>query len=269
MQRLLNDDQGHVHALLGDLVTYHVSIDSVLAGHNPGAVYVDDPAAPQIILLFGPEGSYLGGAAPSAAQVAILREFVADLVRQYGIDELWLDCTSAWDGRLDELLPGAPTRLARQHYVCTALALDWRAQVPDGYAVLPITPELLARPDLDIPDHVHGWMRGNWGSTADFLAHGFGCVTIDEARTRLASWSLCDCAGGDACEIGIRTHPDYLRRGLAALTAAAAVDHALASGYRTVGWHCNADNIASRRTALKVGFMWERDYVHRIWRRVG
>ena len=42
--------------MMGDLMSYCVSIDGVLEGHNPGEVYVDDPAAPQVVLLNGPDG---------------------------------------------------------------------------------------------------------------------------------------------------------------------------------------------------------------------
>jgi RimJ/RimL family protein N-acetyltransferase len=264
VQELRENNCGRVRSLLGDLVNCHVCIDGVLEGQNPGAVYVDDSVAPQTVLLIGPEGTYLGGDSPATAQVTALKDLVTDLMYRQGIDVLWIACDPAWESRLVDMLPWPPLHQPRQHYICTALALDWHACMPTGFAVRPITQELLDYPSLDIPDHVHDWMEGNWGSTGDFLAHGFGFVTVDEVHNRVASWSLCDCTGGGVCEIGIHTHPEYRRRGLATITAAAAVDHALTHGFRSVGWHCNAENAGSRRTALKVGFVWERDYVHHI-----
>jgi GNAT superfamily N-acetyltransferase len=77
---------------------------------------------------------------------------------------------------------------------------------------------------------------------------------------RIVSWSIADCIGGNACEIGIHTHEDYRRQGLATLTAAAAVDYALSSGFRQVGWHCNEYNLGSIGVAEKVGFKLERKY---------
>jgi RimJ/RimL family protein N-acetyltransferase len=264
MHPLPREDYSRVRPLLRSLAQYHVSIDGVLAGHNPGVVYVDNLSGPQVALLIGPEGTYLGGATPTAEQVRALRQLLADLMHNADLDALWLDCDAGWDAHLPDMLPWPPLEQARQHYVCTHLAWDWRTHVPAGFTVLPITADLLNRPDLDVPDHIHEWIENNWGSTGQFLAHGFGLVTVDEAQRRVVSWSLCDCNGGDACEIGIHTHPDYRRRGLAALTTAAAVDHALTHGFQSVGWHCHAENTGSRRTALKVGFAWERDYVHRV-----
>lgn len=262
MHKLEAKDYGQIRPLLDELIHYNISIESVLAGYNPGTVYVDDPAVPQVVLLIGPEGACLAGESPSQLQVDALKSLVNDLMFKQDMELMWLVCTPTWADRLVDILPHPPLQQERQHYVCTTLSLDWRAQLPAGFAVHPITQSLLDRPGLDIPDHVHGWMRGNWGSVDDFLLRGFGYVTEDVSANRVVSWSLCDCAGDDACEIGIRTHPDYRRRGLAAITVAAAVEYAFTQGYHAVGWHCNTENTGSRRTALHVGFVHERDYVN-------
>jgi RimJ/RimL family protein N-acetyltransferase len=83
-------------------------------------------------------------------------------------------------------------------------------------------------------------------------------VVVD--TDEVVSWSLSDCVSGDRCESGIRTAPAHRGRGLATVTAAAAVDHALSTGFARVGWHCPDDNLGSIRTAEKVGFHRERDY---------
>lgn len=264
MHKLPPSDYPRARPLFHQLVSTHVGINGVLSGNNPGVVYVDDLATPQIALLINPEGACLGGAEPTPARITALKALIARLLDDPDFEALWIACDPAWEDRLADILPRPPLDQPRQHYVCTALAHDWRARVPDGFAVEPITADLLNRPNLDIPEHIHHWMNGNWGSTEAFLARAFGVVTIDQAQQRVVSWSLCDCTGGAACEIGIHTHPDYRRRGLAALTTAAAVDHALTHGYESVGWHCHTENTGSQRTALKVGFVLEREYVHHI-----
>ena len=77
---------------------------------------------------------------------------------------------------------------------------------------------------------------------------------------QVVSWSLADCRSGDACEIGIHAVKEHRRRGLATITAAAAVEYALSNGYSMVGWQCSEDNLGSVGTAEKVGFERERDY---------
>lgn len=68
------------------------------------------------------------------------------------------------------------------------------------------------------------------------------------------SWCLSDCVSGTRCEIGIETDEEYRRRGFATLTASAAVAHCLEKGFTRIGWHTGPTNVASMRTAEKVGF---------------
>ena len=135
---------------------------------------------------------------------------------------------------------------------------DWRANVPDGFTVQIVDEALLNRPGLKLPEHIPSWIQNNWGSTAAFFEKGFGTVTLH--GDEVVSWSIADCASGSGGEIGIRTDPAYRKRGLAAITTAAAVEHALSHGLSPVGWHCNEDNIGSIKTAEKVGFELERCY---------
>lgn len=250
-----------VRPLLNNLIRFNVSIDAVLTRNNPGAVYVDQPNTPRMVLIMTPEGAYLAGESPSANQILTLKNHVTHLMENDGVEALWLTCDPEWQPVLGEFLPRYPLPIARQHYVCTAPAYNWRSHVPNGYAVHRIDTALLTRADLTFPDHVHDWIENNWGTPEDFFARGFGFVTEALDSHKVVSWSLCDCISDNACEIGIHTHADYRRQGLAALTSAAAVDYALAQGLSSVGWHCNTDNIGSQYTALRVGFTLEREYV--------
>jgi RimJ/RimL family protein N-acetyltransferase len=255
-----------VRPLFADLIPYNVIIAAAIEGTTPGRVYVDHPTEPRSAFLCSVEGYFLAGNPNNTAFNAALKQTILDTIfagdtLRAGDTELFVDCTpAAWIDRLAEIFPRPVLINPRQHYVCTALAFDWRAHLPDGFAVRRVDQALLDTPGLDLPEHMLDWMQTNWGSRAAFLARGFGFCTVHDHR--VASWSIADCASGDTCEIGIHTHPDYRRRGLAAIAAAAAVDYALAHGYTSVGWHCNFDNHGSIRTAQKVGFVKERDYVH-------
>jgi GNAT superfamily N-acetyltransferase len=243
---------------------FHLTSAAVLDGQNPGRVFVDDLARPQSAFMFSPEGCYLAGN-PDQVFNRALNDVLHGSVLGEPVEALGFICSSAsWVEQLAVVLdPHQPIKILRRHYVCRELKYDWRANVPDGFAVHRIDEALLSRPGLRIPDHIKGWMENNWGSTADFMQRGLGFVTThtDAVGTvQVVSWSLADCRSGDACEIGIRTVEPYRRRGLATITAAAAVNEALSSGFSRVGWQCSEDNWGSIRTAEKVGFERERDY---------
>ena len=245
---------------------FHLSGAGVLDGNNPGQVFVDDPARPQSAFMFSPEGCYLAGDPDHDTFNHTLREALhGKQLFDERVDELCFICSVASrEKQLAIMLnPWQPIKILRRHYICRELKYDWQANISDGFAVHRLDNAILNQPGLSIPDHIKGWMQNNWGSTADFLQRGFGFVTIhNEAASaaQVVSWSLADCRSGTACEIGIRTAEPYRRRGLATITAAAAVEYALSNGFSTVGWHCSEDNLGSIGTAEKVGFERERDY---------
>ncbi|MFW6136018.1 MAG: GNAT family N-acetyltransferase [Chloroflexota bacterium] len=241
---------------------FHLSSAAVLDGNSPGMILVDDAARPRSAFMLSPEGSYLAGAPADDAFNRALNEAV--VARRALGKDLSVLCfvvhPESWRDRLPDIVaPHALVPEKRRHYVCRTLRHDWRSHLPEGYTVRRIDRSLLEDPEIVVPDHVTRWMVNNWGSTERFLEGGFGfAATTDD---ELVSWSLTDCVSGDRCEIGIRTVPAHRRRGLAAATAAAAVECALSGHFRTVGWHCPETNLGSIATAEKVGLEKERDYI--------
>ena len=116
----------------------------------------------------------------------------------------------------------------------------------------------MAQTDLANHALVTDWVATNWNNEAEFLALGFGFCLVYEGA--VVSLSVADCASGTQSEVGIRTVPEYRRRGYGTLTAAAAVEHALGGKYHQVGWHCSEDNLGSIGVAEKVGFILNRTY---------
>jgi RimJ/RimL family protein N-acetyltransferase len=187
--------------------------------------------------------------------------FAGDTVRRDETDVAIGFHPDSWKEKMSIIFQGrVPLTTARRHYVCTELKVaHWRDHVPKEFQVHRIDERLLRTPHLEIPEHVAGWLKTNWGSIPDFMKKGFGFCTLHNKR--IVSWSIADCISGNACEIGIHTREDYRRQGLATLTAAATVDHALSSGFKHVGWHCDEYNFGSIGVAEKVGFKLERKYI--------
>ena len=260
LHRLPTTDYGRVRDLFLP-VSHQLCSLAVLDGHSPGRVYVDDVAQPQTAFMFAPEGCYLVGEPGSTTfSEALCRGIFAQEIFGMPVSALaFVVYPESWVDQLTTVFgPREPIVQTRRHYVCEKVEHDWRATLPDGFAAHSIDRDLLDRPGLQIPEHINGWMVGNWGSVASFLERGFGAVTIH--GNQVVSWSVCDCVTSDACEIGIHTLPELRRRGLAAATAAAATEHALSTGYAQVGWQCAEDNLGSIGTAERVGFRLERCY---------
>jgi len=246
---------------------YNLIISAIIERTSPGRIYVDDVVTPETIFLCSVEGYYLSGYADNdsfnkALNSLIFEKFFAgDTVRKDETDISIGFHPDSWENKMEVIFrPRTPLKALRRHYVCRELkAVDWKSQVPEGFSIRRADKKLLETQGLVIPNHVTDWMKTNWGSVRDFLQKGLGfCMLHDK---KVVSWSIADCVSGDACEIGIHTHPDYRRRGLATLTAAATVDYCLSSGFTAVGWHCDEYNLGSIGVAEKVGFELERKYI--------
>jgi len=241
-------------------------ISAVIERTSPGRIYVDDVVTPETAFLCSVEGYYLAGPVDNGSfnkalnRLIFEKFFAGDTVRKNETDISIGFHPDSWKDKMEVIFRGrTPLKALRRHYLCRELkAVDWKSRVPEGFSVQRADQKLLETHGLVIPDHVTNWMKTNWGSISDFLKGGFGFCMLHGKK--VASWSIADCVSGVACEIGIHTHPDYRRRGLATLTAAATVDYCLSSGFTSVGWHCDEHNLGSIGVAEKVGFELERKY---------
>jgi RimJ/RimL family protein N-acetyltransferase len=242
---------------------------AVIDGSSPGSIYVDDLSTPRGAFMTSAEGCFIVGAPD---HVVFWDGFKAMINNWADRNEVKPDNDAAlylvahpsgWNKRLADLLTGRPPiTVQRRHYICQELSYDWRTALPEGFVVQQITPALMAT--LEMPPHIPNWMQSNWGSEGAFFERGgFGfCVVTGQ---QVVSWCLADCVSGVRCEIGIHTAPGFRQRGLATITTAATVEHALNQGLMEIGWHCNDDNTASWKTAEKVGFVLAREYLQFFW----
>ena len=269
--RMINElkkkDYENVRPLFEEL-KFNLIISAVIEQTSPGRIYVDCVAEPRTAFICSVEGYYLAGYEnntefnTSLNRLIIEKIFAGDTVRKNETDIAIGFYPDSWKGKMPIIFKGRlPLTAPRRHYVCTKLRVrDWKDRLPEEFRIKRVDEALLKNPGLEIPEHLTSWTEINWGSTSDFFRKGFGFCMLHGKK--IVSWSVADCISGDSCEIGIRTRADYRRRGLATLTAVAAVDYWLSSGFRSVGWHCDESNLPSIGVAEKVGFKLERKYVH-------
>jgi RimJ/RimL family protein N-acetyltransferase len=246
---------------------WNLITSAVIKGTSPGRIYVDRVKDPRTAFMCTVEGYYLVGYDSNDAfntslnRLIFGRIFAGDTVMKGETDVAIGFHPDSWRDKMPIIFHGRlPLTTARRHYICTELRADhWEDQIPKGFQVKRIDKHLLQTPGLEIPEHLTDWMKTNWGSIDSFLHNGFAFCTLGDKQ--VVSWSVADCVSGDACEIGIHTHENYRRQGLATITAAATVNYALSNGFQYVGWHCDEYNLPSIKTAEKVGFKLERKYI--------
>ncbi len=247
---------------LFDGLWYHLNLFAVIEGKAPGQIFADDAENPTVALICEHvEGNwYLAGDSSDPEIVAGLKTLVDDTLLPAGratADRVELIVNwypEAWESHFDLLLAdAAPLRHLRKHFVIDAApAIDWRAQLPDGYEMRLVDDDLLAQDELVNIEELRDWDSGYHEAMKPLMGGGIGCAILHD--NHIASWCMGDYAAGNFVEIGIHTDETYRKQGLATLATAAMVETCLDSGADAVGWHCWSSNIASAKTAIKVGF---------------
>jgi RimJ/RimL family protein N-acetyltransferase len=224
----------------------------------PAAIWVDCVEAPRTALMSTPEGHFLAGRTPDGERAASLRSLITEGILPRGRQQGWeLFCLHYPNGNWETLIGGmlkdqTPVWDHQRYFVLRDLRVDWRDGLPSDFDMRRVDEGLLGRSGVKNIAHIRGWAEYNFGSTAEFEENGFGFCLVHGSD--IVSWCMADCVSGHRCEVGIHTDESYRRRGFAKRTAAAAVEHCLASGLTDIGWHCWSGNTASAATAMAVGF---------------
>jgi RimJ/RimL family protein N-acetyltransferase len=248
---------------------YSLSIHAAIDGNNPGRIFVDNMQHPRTALALTIEGYLLAGDDTNPVTNATLSYLLKERIFSgevfvNGNESISLAVhPETWEARLPELIPGYEVeKLERYHYLCRSVKLDWRSSLPEGYSVRRLDRGLLHDAQLVFPEALREWMdiEEIWWTEENFLEKGVSFVVLHE--NKVVAWCTPDCVSGDRIDVGIITQREHRRRGLASIAVAATVEHCLNSGFSAVGWHCNAINVASWKTAEKVGFERNRTYAY-------
>ena len=248
---------------------YSLSIQAAIEGNNPGRIFVDDVNHPRTAFGLTVEGYLLAGEDGNLETNEGLRRLFKERIFT---GEVFVNGNSSmslavhpetWEAKLPELIPTHEVeKIERYHYLCRNLKLDWRSNIPEGYAVRRVDRALLHDSRVLFPEAVREWMNFEeiWWTEENFLSKGVSFVVLHEGE--VVAWCTPDCVSGDRIDVGIMTLRAHRRRGLATIAVAATVEHCLNNGFSAVGWHCNAINVGSWKTAEKVGFERNRQYAY-------
>jgi RimJ/RimL family protein N-acetyltransferase len=120
-----------------------------------------------------------------------------------------------------------------------------------------ITPELLHK-GYHNTQLVIDEMKSERRDEFDFLDKSFGYCTIYD--NEITSWCMSEYNTDQRFEIGIETHQDHRRKGLALQIARACINFGAEKGYTKVGWHCWKTNLPSNKLASSLGFKYVLEY---------
>ena len=167
-----------------------------------------------------------------------------------------------WGGQMGAVMhPHPPIWMLRWHYICRQASYNWRGSLPAGFGVRPMQTEMLDGDEFDLPDDLQATLE-KWATTESVRFADYGFVTIDQRAERavIAGWATVDFVAQGKGDLGFFTQPDYRRKGLGTVAAAAALEYGLNNGLTQINWTCDAGNQGSIHTAEKLGLARIDDY---------
>lgn len=251
MIKLKNNQYGIVKDIVIS-TDFELSVKSVIAGNNPGEIYVDSLEYPRSVLFKTSECNLVAGYAYNNE----FNNFIKDIFNFW--DMVTCD-TKEWEKQIECIHPNKYIKKVYKRFLrLSRNALKTVQSNNPEYRPERITSELLKCKDLTNMDKVEEWINDNWFSVENFLMNGVGyCIKNDN---RIISWSIMDCYFSKSTEIGIFTDEDYKGRGYGSITAAATVQACFDMDFNQIGWHCVITNKGSYRIAEKMGFTEEKQY---------
>jgi RimJ/RimL family protein N-acetyltransferase len=234
----------------------------VLEGNRPGQIFVDRPPNPSVALIWTRmEYAYLIGepAGHSAEVIQVVEELILPALEEAGLDFVTIfphgvspAAVQAWFPKRRPVSFGVNSfTFERDRF--ESLRLQARP-LPPGYERVRLDSRALDRAACQ---GIRQDILFCWESVERFEALGLG-YSISSPQGEVVSACYAVAYGAEAFHIDIWTHHDHRRRGLARHAAIAFVDEGLPKD-RTIYWINDAPNIASRRLAESVGFVYAGD----------
>lgn len=270
--QLEKEKYGVVRDIFEPLERYQPMCSAVLACIYPGRIYVDNVENPETAFLTsfisskeeGVWGYLTGDPNNHDFNQSLNAAICAREIIHVGSPVMFLTCSpQEWGGHLESVItPYQPVPAPRRHYVGREMSFDWRSNIPEGFEICPMDERLMERSNLSIPIEVHETIE-KWGAINDPRFEDYGFVAIHQSRwsAQIVSWATVDFIVGSLGDAGLFTVEGFRRRGLASVTTGAAVEYGFVHGLTKINWTCSDDNIASIRTAEKLGFERQPNYL--------
>jgi RimJ/RimL family protein N-acetyltransferase len=241
MLQLQPDDYSLLERFFGEPVPNDPMLRAFLQQRVPGQAYVDslpDPGACVVAVNY--RFVFFGGKPSRAFQ----ENAIARLRAHQALDVVWpAGSVRLPHGRLPEQVIERLEFRRRENRSRTHL--DALAEARPETEVRKITSRTMGR-CLWREDVLRAT-----GSTSEFLGHGLGfCLAVEEeivAEAYAVIWS------GERAEIATVTNPVHRGQGYATVLCAALIKACESVGLSTY-WNCDADNLASLKLAVRLGY---------------
>lgn len=237
----------------------NAAIESIFNSKNEVRLFVDDPKRPTSAFVLNSWAYYyLAGNSDNGRFNAALADFLENeyfpecVKNGYNTDFAFYPDTDEWCDRVEKMFSSLNlTKSGKTYfdYDINRFEKNWRDQIPKGFAVKKISPELIA--SIENSHEFVDYINCFWVTADKYFEKGMGYCALNEVD--FAAICISVFASENDRELGIKTFPEFRRKGLAYVTACAYIEDCLRNGFNPV-WSCFSENEVSVELAKKLGY---------------
>jgi GNAT superfamily N-acetyltransferase len=249
----------------------HATYAGVVAGHNPGEVWVDHPENPTSALVWssGLECFQFMGRADNEdfnhSLGPSIELSIIPFLKNIGINFF------EFAADFDEWYPIINQALAEKtineswQYVYTSddkKSANYSLKIPQPFEAVSINQEFissLCKRDIQNKDFIINYLEQYWGTVENYLNKGYGYIAL--SGNKIVSIAVSTAHYKTTQEIGVETLEDYRRKGLSSSLVRMLLNVFYVKGIKP-SWDCSDTNIASQQTIEKAGLV--RDYRYKV-----
>jgi len=240
----------------------------VVVGNNTGEVWVDDNANPGFCMVWSEylEGFHFMGSRCSHVNGLELKAFIESIIipflKSKGINSFEFSCDhKAWMPIICEMLSPREVNKSKQYvYKLAAKSrINTELALPAGYEVLEISGGFSSGVSVAIQNYevIFSEIEKAWGSAAKFLERGKGFVAVQD--NVICGFASTHFLYDNTYSFGTETYGPHKRKGLSSFLSMKLADEVTSKG-ANVRWDCMESNVASQKTAKKVGLVFSYEY---------
>ena len=253
------------------LISDHLilNIEPIINGSFKGKIWVDNIKDPNLVYIFDTRHAHflLGDLNNNLLKEKFLNFFRNDILSDLKLHKKFLSLlySETWNKIIPDIktdLIIEPITITRLLHVINNLKFtNWHEMVPKGIVIEQISRDVIHRDNLLNLKGLKEELQYMWGDFNNFFKFGFGIIARTEDH--VAGWCLgeyfSEIKGIKIFGIGIETYQKFQRKNIATLMASALIELGIEEGYK-IYWDCAKNNVASKKTADKLGFSLVSEY---------
>jgi len=236
----------------------------IVAGNNNGNVWVDNISNPAFCMVWSEylEGFHFMGSRCNHINKLELQAFIEDTIIPFlsakGISCFEFSCDFRnWMPIICEMLPKFEIKKNKQHVYRLANKnnINTGLTLPGGYELLSLASDSVAK--TENYEIIKIDLEKAWGNINNFLRFGKGFAAIK--NNQICSFTSTHFLYNNIFSFGTETYYPHKKKGLSGFLSVTLLNSIINQG-ADIWWDCMESNIASQKTAQKVGLTFDHEY---------